>query len=134
MLTFVLNKYPGSIIQPRRISQDMLEGLFGTIRELGGDSSTQTLKSYEHALNKYQVTILVSSEIKSINYGKTDSTGSGITTLIRRYVLIIINYYFMYFIYKKLFKKYLFQLGIIEMIKRNQQIMKKISIKNILIV
>jgi len=45
MLTFVLNKYPGSIIQPRCISQDMLEGLFGTIRELGGDSSTQTLKS-----------------------------------------------------------------------------------------
>ena len=108
MLTFVLNKYPGSIIQPRRISQDMLEGLFGTIRELGGDSSTQTLKSYGHALNKYQVTTLVSSEIKSINYGKTDSTGSGITTLIRRYVLIIINYYFMYFIYKKLFKNIYF--------------------------
>ena len=99
MLKFVLNKYPGSIIQSRRISQDMLEGLFGTICELGGDSSTQTLKSYGHALNKYQVTTLVSSEIKSINYGKTDSTGSGITILIRRYVLIIINYYFMYFIY-----------------------------------
>ena len=31
----------------------MLEGLFGTIRELGGDSSTQTLKSYGHTLNKY---------------------------------------------------------------------------------
>jgi len=53
MLTFFLNKYPNSMIQPRRISQDMLEGLFGTIRELGGDSSTQTLKSYGHTLNKY---------------------------------------------------------------------------------
>ncbi len=40
MITFFLNKYPNSIIQLRHISQDMLEGLFGTIRELGGDSST----------------------------------------------------------------------------------------------
>ena len=87
MFTFFLNKYPNSIIQPRRISQDMLEGLFGTIRKLGGDSSTQTLKSYGHVLNKYQVTTLVSSEIKSINYGETDGTGTGITTLIRRYIL-----------------------------------------------
>jgi hypothetical protein len=53
MLVFILKKYPDSIIQPRHVSQDMLEGLFGTIRELGGDSSTQTLKSYGHALNKY---------------------------------------------------------------------------------
>ena len=74
------------MIQPRHISQDMLEGLFGTIRELGGDSSTHTLKSYGHALNKYQVIALVSSEIKSINYGKADSTGTGITTLKRRYI------------------------------------------------
>ncbi|PKK62755.1 hypothetical protein RhiirC2_717464 [Rhizophagus irregularis] len=84
ILTFFLNKYPNSMIQPKHISQDMLEGLFGTIRELGGDSSTQTLKSYRHALNKYQVTALVTSEIKSINYGKTNSAGSGITTLTRR--------------------------------------------------
>ena len=77
------------MIQPRRISQDMLEGLFGTIRELGGDSSTQTLKSYGHALNKYQVTRLVSSEIKSFNYGEADDTGTGITTLARRYILFI---------------------------------------------
>jgi hypothetical protein len=69
------------MIQPRHISQDMLEGFFGTIRELGGDLSTHTFKSYGHALNKYQVTALVSFEIKSINYGKADSTGFGITTL-----------------------------------------------------
>lgn len=87
MINYFLKKYPGSMIQPRRISQDMLEGLFGNIRELGGDSSTHTLKSYGHALNKYQVTALVSSEVKSINYGKADSTGAGITTLERRYIL-----------------------------------------------
>ncbi|GBB84076.1 hypothetical protein RclHR1_10700004 [Rhizophagus clarus] len=84
MIEFILKKYPGSMIQPRRISQDMLEGLFGTIRELGGDSSTQTLKSYGHSLNKYQVTALFSSEIKSINYGKANSIGTGITSLVRR--------------------------------------------------
>ncbi|PKB95608.1 hypothetical protein RhiirA5_385891 [Rhizophagus irregularis] len=75
---------PRSMIQPKRISQDMLEGLFGTIRELGGDSSTQTLKSYGYDLNKYQITTLVSTEIKSVNYGVADSTGTGITTLARR--------------------------------------------------
>ena len=84
MLTYILNKYPSAMIQVKRISQDMLEGLFGTIRELGGDSSTQTLKSYGHALNKYQITMLVSSEIKSVNYGETDGTGTGVTTLVRR--------------------------------------------------
>ncbi|GES73643.1 hypothetical protein GLOIN_2v1541965 [Rhizophagus clarus] len=84
IIEFILKKYPGSMIQPRRISQDMLEGLFGTIRELGGDSSTQTLKSYGHSLNKYQVTALFSSEIKSINYGKANSIGTGITSLVRR--------------------------------------------------
>ena len=65
----------------------MLEGLFGVIRELRGDSSTQTLKSYRHALNKYQVTALVSSELKSVNYGITDAAGISITSLIRRYSL-----------------------------------------------
>ncbi|PKY34245.1 hypothetical protein RhiirB3_532766 [Rhizophagus irregularis] len=84
IIAFILNKYPGSMIQPKRISQDMLEGLFGTIRELGGDSSTQTLKSYGYDLNKYQITTLVSTEIKSVNYGVADSTGTGITTLARR--------------------------------------------------
>src|SRR3954471_12388216 len=98
MLAFILKKYPGSIIQPRRVSQDMLEGLFGTIREFGGDSSTQTLKSYGHALNKYQATALVTSEIKSINYGKTDSSGSGITTLTRRYI------YYKLYLYTKILK------------------------------
>ncbi|PKB96592.1 hypothetical protein RhiirA5_434578 [Rhizophagus irregularis] len=77
----------GSIIQLRRISQDMLEGLFGTIRELGGNSFTQTLKSYGYVLNKYQIITLASTEIKSINYGEADSTGTGITTLVRRYLL-----------------------------------------------
>ncbi|RHZ81287.1 hypothetical protein Glove_122g148 [Diversispora epigaea] len=72
------------MIQPKRISQDILEGLFGTIREMGGDSSTQTLKSYGHTLNKYQFTALISSEVKSINYGKADCNGFGITTLVRR--------------------------------------------------
>ncbi|RHZ85319.1 hypothetical protein Glove_67g47 [Diversispora epigaea] len=42
------------MVQPKYISQDTLESLFGTIRELGGDS-------YGH---KYQITALVSSEIK----------------------------------------------------------------------
>lgn len=57
MINFLLKKYPGSMIQPRRISQDMLEGFFGNIRELGGDSSTHTLNySYEYYL-KYYLTI-----------------------------------------------------------------------------
>ena len=64
----------------------MLEGLFGIIRELGGDSSTHTLKSYGYALNKYQVTALVSSEVKSMNYGIASNTGIGINTLTRRYI------------------------------------------------
>ena len=92
MLTFILNKYSGAMIQAKRISQDMLEGLFGTIREFDEDSSTQTLKSYGHALNKYQITMLVSSEIKSVNYGKTDGTGTGITTLVEG--IYIINIYY----------------------------------------
>jgi hypothetical protein len=84
MLEYILKKYPNSMVQPRRISQDVLEGLFGVIREIGGDSSTHMLKSYGHALNKCRVVALVSSEVKSINYGKADSTGTGITTLTRR--------------------------------------------------
>jgi hypothetical protein len=88
MLKFMLNKYPGSMIQPKRISQDLLEGFFGTIRELGGDSSTQTLNSYGHALNKYKITALFSSEVKSLNYGNADNVGTGITTLTRRYIII----------------------------------------------
>jgi hypothetical protein len=47
-----------------------------------------SIKSYGHALNKYQVTALVSSEIKSVNYGIANSTGAGITSLIRRYILL----------------------------------------------
>src|SRR4051812_28636775 len=95
MLAFILKNYPGSIVQPCCISQDMLEGLFGTIRELGGDSSTQTLKSYRHALNKYQVTSLVSTEVKSFNYGIADATGISINSLTRRYI------YYQIYIYHK---------------------------------
>src|SRR5271165_826398 len=98
LLTFFLNKYPNSMIQPRRISQDMLEGLFGTIRELGGDSSTQTLKSYGHTLNKYQITTLVSSEIKSVNYGKADGIGTGITSYCI-YTIICKLYYKLFIIF-----------------------------------
>ncbi|RHZ60077.1 hypothetical protein Glove_359g27 [Diversispora epigaea] len=81
MLEFILKKYLGAIVQPKRISQDTLEGLFGTIREMGGDSSTQILKSYGYTLNKYQITALASSEIKSINYGKADCNEFGIANL-----------------------------------------------------
>ena len=89
LLEFILNKYPGSMVQAWRVLQDTLEGLFGVIRELGG----QTLKSYGHALNKYQVIALVSSEIKSINYGIANNTGIGINSLIRRCIFF---YYFIY--------------------------------------
>jgi hypothetical protein len=56
----------------------MLEGLFGIIHKFGRNSFTHILKSYEHTL--------VSSEVKSLNYGKVNSTGTGVTTLIRRYI------------------------------------------------
>ncbi|PKK61677.1 hypothetical protein RhiirC2_791452 [Rhizophagus irregularis] len=54
MLTYILNKYPSAMIQAKRISQDMLEGLF------------------------------VLSEIKSVNYGKTDGTGTEIIEKINK--------------------------------------------------
>jgi hypothetical protein len=78
---FVL--YPNSTIEPRRISQDMLEGLFGTIRQLGGDSSTQTLKGYGHALNKFQVTAKITTEIQSLNYGKSNHARMELNCLTR---------------------------------------------------
>ncbi|CAJ0915777.1 4888_t:CDS:2, partial [Entrophospora sp. SA101] len=81
---YILSRYKIAAIQPRRISQDMLEGLFGTIRELSGDSSTQTLQGYGHALNKYQITALESSEVKSFNYGNANNVGSGMHFLSRR--------------------------------------------------
>ena len=59
----------------------MLEGLFGTIRELGGDSSTQTLQGYGYAMNKYQVTATMTSEIRSYNYGSTTHNGIGFVDL-----------------------------------------------------
>ncbi|EXX62949.1 hypothetical protein RirG_156940 [Rhizophagus irregularis DAOM 197198w] len=78
---FVL--YPNSTIEPRRISQDMLEGLFGTIRQLGGDSSTQTLKGYGHALNKFQITAKITTEIQSLNYGKSNHARMELNCLTR---------------------------------------------------
>ncbi|UZO08709.1 uncharacterized protein OCT59_028962 [Rhizophagus irregularis] len=75
MVKEIFTLYPNSTVKPRRISQDMLEGLFGTIRQLGGDSSTQTLKGYGHALNKFQVTAKMTSEIKSFNYGESSHNG-----------------------------------------------------------
>lgn len=83
MIEEIFTLYPNSIIEPRRISQDMLEGLFGTIRQLGGDFSTQTLKGYGHALNKFQVTGKMTSEIKSLNYGKSNHNGMELDCLTR---------------------------------------------------
>jgi hypothetical protein len=83
MVEEIFTLYSNSSIEPRRISQDMLEGLFGTIRQLGGDSSTQTLKGYGHALNKFQVTAKITSEIKSFNYGKSDNAGMEFNYLAR---------------------------------------------------
>ncbi|CAB4417282.1 unnamed protein product [Rhizophagus irregularis] len=45
-----------------------------TIRQLGGDSSTQTLKGYGYALNKFQITSLVTAKMKSVNYGTSNHT------------------------------------------------------------
>ncbi|RIB02821.1 hypothetical protein C2G38_2226769 [Gigaspora rosea] len=67
--------YPTIIIQPRRVLQDMLEGLFGTIRQLRGDSSTYTIQSYRSVLNKFQITAQMSRELKSINYGQAEISG-----------------------------------------------------------
>ncbi|CAG8706743.1 773_t:CDS:2, partial [Dentiscutata erythropus] len=64
-----------AIIQPRRISQDMLEGLFRTIREIGGDSSIQTVQSYGYAMNKLTITMQMTLEIQSLNYGLANSSG-----------------------------------------------------------
>jgi len=75
MVKEIFTLYPEATIELRRVSQDMLEGLFGTIRQLGGDSSTQTLKGYGNALNKFQITALVTAEIKSVNYGTSNHTG-----------------------------------------------------------
>ncbi|CAG8634317.1 26928_t:CDS:2, partial [Racocetra persica] len=75
------------MIQPRRVSQNMLESLFGTIREMGGNSSTQTVQSYGYAINKLTITIQMTSEIKSLNYGLAD--GLGMLTDLKRRVKIL---------------------------------------------
>ena len=74
MVKDIFTLYPNVTIEPCRVSQDMLEGLFGTIRQLGGDSSTQTLKGYGNALNKFQITALVTAKTKSVNYGMSNHT------------------------------------------------------------
>jgi hypothetical protein len=75
MVKDIFTLYPDATIEPHRVSQDMLEGLFGTIRQLGGDSSTQTLKGYGNALNKFQITAMVTAEVKSVNYGTSNHIG-----------------------------------------------------------
>ncbi|CAG8723954.1 9070_t:CDS:10, partial [Dentiscutata erythropus] len=76
IIEYVFRNWPGAVIQPRRISQDMLEGLFGTIREMSGNSSTQTVQSYGYAMNKFTVTTQMISEIRSLNYGSANSSSS----------------------------------------------------------
>ncbi|CAG8788696.1 13729_t:CDS:2, partial [Racocetra persica] len=71
-------------IQPRRVSQDMLEGLFGTIREIGGDSFTQTVQTYGYAINKLTITMQMTSEIRSLNYGLANSSGCALGDLKQR--------------------------------------------------
>ncbi|RHZ79688.1 hypothetical protein Glove_142g18 [Diversispora epigaea] len=83
MVKEIFTLFPNSIIEPCRISQDMLEGLFGTIQQLGGDSSTQTLKEYGHVLNKFQVTAKITSKIKSFNYRKSSNAGMEFNDLVR---------------------------------------------------
>ena len=75
MVKDIFTLHPNVTIEPRKVSQDMLEGLFGTIRQLRGDSSTQSLKGYGHALNKFQIIARMTAEIKSLNYGTSNHTG-----------------------------------------------------------
>ncbi|CAG8648536.1 4743_t:CDS:2, partial [Paraglomus occultum] len=81
IVEYVLVNWPGVAVQPRRISQDMLEGLFGTIREMSGDSSTQTVQSYGYAINKSIIMMQMTSEIHSLNYGSADGSGCMLTDL-----------------------------------------------------
>ncbi|CAG8598207.1 2806_t:CDS:2, partial [Diversispora eburnea] len=67
---------------------DMLKGLFGTICELGKDSSTHTYKSYGYSLNKYQLSSLFSREdFLAI----TNLNGSSIQRLVAYLLLQKIN-------------------------------------------
>ncbi|CAG8824502.1 35585_t:CDS:1, partial [Racocetra persica] len=80
---YVLTNWPDAIIQPRRLSQDMLEGLFGSIREMAGDSSTHTVQSYGYTMNKLTITMQMISEIQSLNYGLADGSGCVLADLKR---------------------------------------------------
>ncbi|CAG8636940.1 15848_t:CDS:10, partial [Dentiscutata erythropus] len=84
IVEYVLTNWPGAIIQPRRLSQDMLEGLFGSIREMAGDSSTHTVQSYGYAMNKLIITMQMTSEIQSLNYGLANGSGCVLADLKRR--------------------------------------------------
>ncbi|CAG8801569.1 30904_t:CDS:1, partial [Racocetra persica] len=42
---------------------------------MGGDSSTQTVQSYGYAINKLTITMQMTSEIRSLNYGLANSLG-----------------------------------------------------------
>ena len=75
MVKDIFTLYPDATIDPHRISQNMLEGLFGTIWQLGSNSSTQILKEYGYALDKFQITAKVTAEVKSLNYGTSSYTG-----------------------------------------------------------
>ena len=83
MVKDIFTLHPNVTIKPCKVSQDMLEGLFGTIRQVGGDSSTQTLKGYGQALNKFQITARITAEIKSLNYGTSNHTGMEFDNLSR---------------------------------------------------
>ncbi|CAG8766935.1 27683_t:CDS:2, partial [Dentiscutata erythropus] len=64
IIEYVLSEWPNAMIQPRRISQDMLEGLFGTIREMNGDSSTQTdHKEYTYYKTRIETLSTINSQI-----------------------------------------------------------------------
>ncbi|CAG8850773.1 34991_t:CDS:2, partial [Racocetra persica] len=58
--------------------------LFGSIREMAGDSSTHTVQFYEYAINKLTITMQMISEIQSLNYGLADSSGYVLADLKQR--------------------------------------------------
>ncbi|CAG8663040.1 12211_t:CDS:2, partial [Racocetra persica] len=84
IIEYILTNWPDAIIQPRRLSQDMLKGLFRSIREMAGDSSTYMVQSYGYAMNKLTITIQMTSEIQSLNYGLADSLGCVLADLKQR--------------------------------------------------
>ncbi|CAG8532417.1 12719_t:CDS:2 [Cetraspora pellucida] len=90
---YVLTNWLGVTIQPKRVSQDMLEGLFETIREIDDDSSMQMVQSYGYAINKLTITIQMTSEIRSLNYGSADSSGCALALQFNQKDLKLYNYH-----------------------------------------